>query len=916
MISLFESFDVSFDTLKKINTVAATGNNQLFVGTTDGRVISYSIKREVSKNSQIYQVKKIQMNKIKKAKVEQLVVHHGMLFVVIGSSLHLLDLDTLEEVQVIQKKKVQKICVDLKPTIDRVCVCQKNRLVCYKRDKEKVSKGFVEKRQFITPECPSKIVWYGSAIFTGYNKHPYSIINYPRGDVVDLEINPKYGPLITFLPSSQEFLILNSTAEDNLGIFSTIQGNPSRSTMVWGERPYKIAIFSPFVISCLPKKITIHTYYDLKLLQTFNIVDVKKIVITENFIVLLTKTTIKILEKVPIKIPVKELITKGNNLEAIALFENADPEKNEKKHKKGLKKIYLEIGYGSLGKNLLQVAFQYFEKGELDPRELISLYPGFKKVKNFKPTNPFSQQNLKIDKLIRKNMGFQDRLKQSNQFERNVERRLDAFRKLMIKYFESFRKKKIKEHLKSAIDTTLIKLFAQFNVKQIEVLLSNENFADLEECEEYLFSKKLYHELAQLYKGKKLLKKSLQIWEKLGKGEYEQEGIDGIEPTIDLLSNHCDNDNVELIWTFSRWVLEKNPERGIKIFLTKRENPIPPLVVEEFLSSFPDKLRFQYIEFLVNIEKTEQATYHTQLAKYYISQLKSVLPIVNEKDLLFKNKSNDNDHDQNDDDEDDDNGGGGSGSVNVTIDDEKKKKKKKKKRRLSLGKESGIIGKLRKQLYQLLNDSDRYDAQALLEKIQTLSLYEERVVILDHLHKYKEALEILLYQIGRNDYIFKYCEDTDINIKQTKLLTLLSIILNPPNNTEKPNVNRAIQIINKYSQFLNPLKVIRLFPKDTPLSLLSEFLNISIRQTTQRSKTSQLFKNLRKMENLKLQYEVTSLNDQNSIIKKNTLCDKCHNRIGSLVFARFPNGKIFHFNCFDKDYICPVTKKNFKIGLD
>ena len=82
---------------------------------------------------------------------------------------------------------------------------------------------------------------------------------------------------------------------------------------------------------------------------------------------------------------------------------------------------------------------------------------------------------------------------------------------------------------------------------------------------------KRYHALATLLQGKGLQREALEVWQKMGIGEYLESGMDGVAPTVALLSQcgHTAKEQ-ELVWVFSFWVLQKQPLEGLKIFTASR----------------------------------------------------------------------------------------------------------------------------------------------------------------------------------------------------------------------------------------------------------------------------------------------------------------------------------------------------------
>jgi hypothetical protein len=68
------------------------------------------------------------------------------------------------------------------------------------------------------------------------------------------------------------------------------------------------------------------------------------------------------------------------------------------------------------------------------------------------------------------------------------------------------------------------------------------NLLQLEDAKLVLDRAGLFHVTALLYKGRRMERQTLNEWRKLGTGELEETGYDGVQETIDYLSG-C-NDKV------------------------------------------------------------------------------------------------------------------------------------------------------------------------------------------------------------------------------------------------------------------------------------------------------------------------------------------------------------------------------------
>lgn len=90
------------------------------------------------------------------------------------------------------------------------------------------------------------------------------------------------------------------------------------------------------------------------------------------------------------------------------------------------------------------------------------------------------------------------------------------------------------------------------------------NHCHLAEAEKTLLMHQKYPELIILYQTKGQHKKALELLEKQSK--QNDSSLRGTERTIQYLQ-HLGKDHMDLILKFSGWVLEQDPEQGLRIFM-------------------------------------------------------------------------------------------------------------------------------------------------------------------------------------------------------------------------------------------------------------------------------------------------------------------------------------------------------------
>jgi hypothetical protein len=248
-----------------------------------------------------------------------------------------------------------------------------------------------------------------------------------------------------------------------------------------------------------------------------------------------------------------------------------------------------------------------------------------------------------------------------------------------------------------AVDTALLKLYVILRHSSLEDFCDAPNECAIQDAQSLLLEHKRFQSLAMLLQvraftrwrcccrccsslyvllfpsshsrmllqGKGLEREALEVWQKMGIGEYMETGLNGVAPTVALLSQcgHTAKEQVraacelcacmsiilvsppppppsppppqELVWVFSFWVLQKYPLEGLKIFTaghlsddvfgrasssrsqqlsraratgvtTEGASPLPPSRVLQHLESFEGhskSLCVAYLEDLIYVQR-------------------------------------------------------------------------------------------------------------------------------------------------------------------------------------------------------------------------------------------------------------------------------------------------------------------------
>lgn len=142
------------------------------------------------------------------------------------------------------------------------------------------------------------------------------------------------------------------------------------------------------------------------------------------------------------------------------------------------------------------------------------------------------------------------------------------------------------------------------------------NHCHLEESEKTLQQYEKYGELIILYQTKGHHRKALQLLQ--AQAEVPGSNLFGYERTIQYLQ-HLGNDHRQLIFEFASYVIEKNPEDGLRIF-TEDVGEVEHLhraEVLDYLLKNHKSLVTPYLEHIIFVRNETKALFHNILIQQY-----------------------------------------------------------------------------------------------------------------------------------------------------------------------------------------------------------------------------------------------------------------------------------------------------------
>ncbi|KAJ7284535.1 hypothetical protein C8J57DRAFT_1669706 [Mycena rebaudengoi] len=164
------------------------------------------------------------------------------------------------------------------------------------------------------------------------------------------------------------------------------------------------------------------------------------------------------------------------------------------------------------------------------------------------------------------------------------------------------------------VDTALLNSYLLIRPGLLGSLCRVPNWCEVSEVEEELRARKKYADLRDLYNGKKMHKKALELLKELSEQETDME--DKLEPSIYYLQK-LGSEHLDEIFASSRWIFERDSTMAFQIF-TSEDVELPRSAVADFLDGIDPLLCIRYLEFLIEERREESTIFHDRLAELYL----------------------------------------------------------------------------------------------------------------------------------------------------------------------------------------------------------------------------------------------------------------------------------------------------------
>lgn len=425
------------------------------------------------------------------------------------------------------------------------------------------------------------------------------------------------------------------------------------------------------------------------------------------------------------------------------------------------------------------------------------------------------------------------------------------------------------------------------------------NFCDPAVVNEHLLKHNRYNELVDFFYGKRLHREALTLLRKFGdvdpRGESAKldlnghadsedeaevevtipEPLRGPQRTVGYLQS-LPPEMIDIILEFGDWVLRRDPERGMDIFLADTENAetLPRERVRGFLGNIDVKLEIKYLQHIIMELEDGTPDFHNRLVELLVQSLKG-----EDRDEAWNERL------------------------------------------------EGLVAFLR--------GSQQYSLSRALSIIprDDPAFYEARAIVFSNMGSHKQALEI--YVFNMQDYVKaeEYCNrihalpesrresfaassaagredqgDHDPDSKSSIYHMLLSLYLTPP-PPNKPNLPPALELLSRHGSRLPAESTLSLIPDDLPVAQLESYFRGRMRAANSVVSESRVVEGLRKTQLVNTQ-ALLLLGDglpggqhgrsRRVVVPEERVCGVCHKRLGNSVVAVLPDNSVVHYGCLGR----------------
>ncbi|KAE7995967.1 hypothetical protein FH972_000719 [Carpinus fangiana] len=788
-----------------------------------------------------------------------------------------------------------------------------NRANKSEEDVDGVNGSFVVLKEIQCIDGIMTMVWLDDSIIVG-TVNGYSLYSCVTGQSGIIFTLPDMSspPQLKLMWREWKVLLL----VDNVGVLVNAHGQPVGGSLVFRHgAPDSIAEISSYVVVVKDGNLELYHKKSGRCLQTvtFGGEGVGPCVVADDevgggkLLAVATPNKVIFYRNLPSEEQIKDLLRKKNFKEAITLVEEleCDGEMSEDM----LSFVHAQVGFLLLFDLHFEEAVNHFLQSEtMQPSEVFpfimrdpnrwsllvprnrywGLHPPPKPLEDVVDDGLMAIQRATF--LIK--AGVETLI--DDEFLSNPPNRADLLESAIqniTRYLEVCRQKELTLSVREGVDTLLMYLYRALNrISDMEKLASSTNSCIVEELETLLDDSGHLRTLAFLYASKGMSSKALAIWRILARnystGLWKDPVLEnGLQDTSNnsisskeiaateaskILEESSDQD---LVLQHLGWIADVNQVLAVRV-LTSEKRAIQLSPDEVIAAIDPRKVEIfqRYIQWLIEDQDCDYTQIHTL---YALSLAKSAIEAF-DADNVYQN-------------------------ANIGRLDEAE---------ISDNRMNSIFeSPVRERLQIFLQSSDLYDPEEVLDLIEGSELWLEKAILYRKLGQEALVLQILALKLEDSEAAEQYCAEIG---RPDAYMQLLDMYLDPQDGKE-PMFKAAVRLLHNHGESLDPLQVLEKLSPDMPLQLASETILRMFRARLHHHRQGLIVRNLSLAVDVDASLARLEERSRHIQINDESLCDSCHARLGTKLFAMYPDDTIVCYKCFRRQgESTSVTGRNFK----
>ncbi|XP_034380991.1 transforming growth factor-beta receptor-associated protein 1 [Cyclopterus lumpus] len=398
-----------------------------------------------------------------------------------------------------------------------------------------------------------------------------------------------------------EFLL---NGPESLGMFVMKTGICQRPPLQWPQEVLAAGVCFPYILTLQPQVLSVYSAVDQQCKQTVNLSGAKGLLSTSDGVLVFTERDIFSLRLVPLKEQTQALVRLERFEEALLLLDGVQGHSPLDSYKELQKAISCLAGFVHFYQEGFSEARVLFITGELDPRELIRLYPGIQVCLSEDFQSHLEPLNKSRD------------LQVLCQEDRHTFHHYLAF---LGDFLRAVRGTEQGLKCSKEVDYALLRLYVELgDTENLQQLVTFPNVCRLDHCLPVLEQHSRYFALGSLYQSHGNHIDAIKTWVKIADGLHKDPSCSDVYGHIVwTLSQLQDRDAV---WTFADWTLQRNQEIGMQIFNKRApDDRFETQDVLALMEKYPLALLL-YLEFLIHDLNSEEEGHHNRLALAYVTQ--------------------------------------------------------------------------------------------------------------------------------------------------------------------------------------------------------------------------------------------------------------------------------------------------------